>query len=216
MTKVLLVRHGETEIGRTRHLCGVTDEPLNTRGLRQAELLAGRLSEMRLAALYASGLQRAWVTAGRVASSRQMEVAASPEMRELDFGKCEGLTFDQVKERYPEVARLWLSRSPDLRYPEGESLEHFVRRVTSFGARLREHKGSDSVLLVAHLGSLRVLLCHLLGISWQHWWQFQLDNASITVIEMHPNGISPEDRRGMLLSLNDTSHLNGLGVSARE
>lgn len=214
MARLLLVRHGETEIGRTRHLCGVTDEPLNALGLLQSERLVKRLSEMRLDAIYASDLQRAWVTAGRVASSHQMQLAASPEMQELDFGRCEGLTFDQVKERYPDVARLWLSRSPDLHYPEGESLEHFVHRVTSFGSRLREHKGGDTVLLVAHLGSIRVLLCHLLGIPWPHWWQFQLDNASITVIEMHPNGISPEDRRGMLLSLNDTSHLHGLNVAA--
>lgn len=160
-----------------------------------------------LDAIYSSDLQRAWTTAEAVSVSHRMDVLACPEMREMDFGECEGLTFAQVEKRFPEVARLWLSRSPDLKYPGGESVLEFERRVESFGVRLQQHKANDTILLAAHLGSIRMLLCHLLGIPWQHWWQFQLDNASVSTLETHPHGLKPEERRSMLISLNDTSHL---------
>lgn len=215
MTRLLLVRHGETEMSRTRHLCGRTDEPLNLQGLHQIEILRDRLARTHLDAIYSSDLQRAWITAQAVASPHNIDISICPEMREMDFGQCEGLTFSQVELQCPEVARLWLSRSPALSYPGGESLDDFEQRVNSFSSRLQTHKASDTILLVAHLGSLRILVCHLLGIAREHWWQFQLDYTSISTVETNPSRIDPElDRRAMLICLNDTSHLNKAGDSS--
>lgn len=212
MAKLLLVRHGETEMGRNRFLCGQTDEPLNSQGLHQIERLGERLADVHLDAIYSSDLQRAWSTAQAVATPHHIAVTPWPEIREMDFGRCEGLTFAQVEKRYPEVARLWLARSPTLSYPGGESLDNFERRVNSLSARLRKHRATDTIVLVAHLGSLRLMLCCLLGIPRQHWWQFQLDYASLSTLETHPRGINPEsDGQAMLMVLNDTSHLTKSG-----
>ena len=212
MAKLLLVRHGETEMGRNRFLCGSTDEPLNNQGLKQIEHLGERLSRVHLDAIYSSDLQRAWATAQAVATPHHISATPCPEIREMDFGQCEGLTFTQVEKRYPEVARLWLARSPILAYPGGESLDNFEHRVNSLSARLRKHGPTDTIVLVAHLGSLRLMLCHLLGISRQHWWQFQLDYTSLSTLETHPRGINPEsDGQAMLIVLNDTSHLTTSG-----
>lgn len=194
-------------MGRTRHLCGSSDEPLNPEGLRQIDRLGQRLMAMPLNTIYSSDLQRAWATAEAVAAPHRVDVVACPEMREMDFGQCEDLTFQQVEKRFPQVARMWLSRSPDLQYPGGEKVQDFARRVQSFAVRLQQHKENETLVLAAHLGSMRMLLCHLLGIPWQHWWQFQLDYASLSALETHPVGLKPEDRLSMLISLNDTSHL---------
>lgn len=208
MARVILVRHGETEMGRNRFLCGQTDEPLNSQGLKQIEHLAERLSRVHLDAIYSSDLQRAWATAEAVAKTHNLAVMACPEIREMDFGQCEGLTFAQVEKRYPDVARLWLARSPMLSYPGGESLEHFAQRVNSLSVRLQKHKATDTIVLAAHLGSLRLLLCGLLGILRQHWWQFQLDYASSSTVDTQPRGVNPDsDGQAMLISLNDTSYL---------
>lgn len=208
LAKLLLVRHGETEMGRNRFLCGSTDEPLNAQGLRQIDRLGERLAATHVDAIYSSDLQRARATAQAISRNRHISVLACPEMKEMDFGQCEGLTFDQVENRYPDVARLWLARSPILAYPGGESLDRFEQRVGQVLSRLQKHKTTDTVVLVAHLGSLRILLCYLLGIPRQHWWQFQLDNASLNTVETQPRGIDPDsDGQAMLLSLNDTSHL---------
>lgn len=195
-------------MGRNRFLCGRTDEPLNSTGIRQIELVSKRLATTHLDAIYSSTLQRARVTAEAIAKNHNVPVIACPEIREMDFGQCEGLTFNQVEKRYPEVARLWLARSPVLSYPGGESLEHFAQRVSTLKAKFQKHRATDTIVLAAHLGSLRLLLCSLLGILQQHWWQFQLDYASLTTVETHPRGVDPGDEgRGMLLSLNDTAHL---------
>ena len=207
MARLILLRHGEIEMGRTRHLCGSSDEPLNAEGLRQIDRLAQRLTGAPVDAVYSSDLQRAWATAEAVAAAHRIDVVACPEMREMDFGECEGLTFQQVEKRFPDVARMWLARSPDLQYPGGEKVTDFAKRVEGFGMRLQQHKENETVVLAAHLGSLRMLLCHLLGIRWQHWWQFQLDYASLSALETRPAGLKAEDSSSMLITLNDTSHL---------
>lgn len=200
MSRLLLVRHGETELNSSERYWGHTDVRLSEAGLRQAERLSQILAAEKIDAVYSSPLSRARVTAETIVSGRPLEIITCPELREVNFGKLEGLTFAEVSQLYPEVTRLWMERDPGLRYPDGESIRQFNRRVGQFLGRLEKHSPEETILVVAHSGSLRVLMCRLLGLAVAHWRQFRLDLASLSILETYPQG-------AILNQLNEVCHL---------
>ncbi|MFC2003249.1 histidine phosphatase family protein [Chloroflexota bacterium] len=200
MSRLLLVRHGETRLNSTERYWGHTDVKLSATGLRQAERLRDLLATEKIDAAYSSNLSRARVTAETIASGHHLVVITCPELREVNFGKLEGLTFTEISQLYPEVTKLWIRRDPGLRYPGGESIGGFESRVSQFLSRLEKHTPKETILIVAHSGSLRVLMCHLLGLALEHRRQFRLDLASISVLETYPQG-------AILNRLNDVCHL---------
>ena len=199
MSRLLLVRHGETELNSSQRYWGTTDVPLGTAGLRQAEQLRNRLAGEMLSAVYSSELKRAATTAGIISSAR-LPVTVCSELREIHFGEIEGLTFAEVAENFPEVARMWIQRSPQMAYPGGESLEQLDNRIAEFIARLGRHDVDETVLVVAHAGVLRTLICQLLELDLKHRWNLRIDLASLSIVETYPEG-------AILSLLNDTSHL---------
>ena len=200
MSRLLMVRHGDTELNNTEKWYGYSDVRLSAAGFRQAERLRDRLAVEKIDAIYSSDLSRASVTAEVVASRHSLGVVICNELREINLGEFERLTFAEISRLYPEVARLWTERSMKLCAPGGESLDEFNKRVSRFLGRLEKHNPGETVLIVAHSGSLRLLICNLLGIGLQHWWQVRLDLASLSIMETYPEGT-------ILSLLNDVSHL---------
>ena len=200
MSKLILVRHGDTELNSDERYWGHSDVKLSAAGFRQAERLRDRLAAQKIDAIYSSNLQRASETAEVITSRHQLAVTTCAELREINFGKLEGLTFDEINQLYPEVTRLWAEGSSTLQYPGGESLDELNNRVSNFIGRLKKHTPEETILIVAHSGPLRLLMCQLLGIGLQHWRQFRLDLASLSMLEPHPQG-------AILSLLNDVSHL---------
>lgn len=200
MAKLFLVRHGETELNSTQRYWGKTDVGLGPAGLRQAEQLRDRLATERIDFFYASEMSRAMATARVIASIHHREVVPCPELREIDFGKIEGLNFTEVQARYPEIAKMWIERNPELCYPEGESLVALDKRIGLFKTRLEQHTGDEVVMVVAHSGVLRTLICQLLGLEMRNRWNLRLDLASLSIVETYPGA-------AILSLLNDTSHL---------
>lgn len=200
MSKLLLVRHGDTALNSAERHWGQTDIELSAAGLRQAERLRNRLATERIDTIYSSDLSRALVTAQIMASRHQLEVTTCAELREVNFGKLEGLTFAEVSQLYPEMAKLWSSWSLTLEFPDGESVDELNTRVRKFRDRLGKHTWEETILIVAHSAPLRLLICHLLEIELQHWRQIRLDLASLSIVETYPQG-------AILSLLNDVSHL---------
>ncbi len=200
MSRLLLVRHGDTELNSAERYWGHSDVKLSAAGLRQAEKLCGRLAAEKIDTIYSSDLRRASVTAETIASKHQLGVIICAELREINFGQLEGLTFREISQLYPEVAKLWAERSPKLKYPGGESLEEFTNRVSKFLSRLEKHTTEEPILIVAHSAVLRTLMCQLLGMELQHRWQIRLDFASLSIVETHQGG-------AIVSLLNDVSHL---------
>jgi alpha-ribazole phosphatase len=194
------VRHGDTESGSALRYWGQSDVKLSGAGLRQAERLRDRLATEKIDAIYTSNLQRASVTAKVIASNHQSNVITCDELNEVNFGKIEGLTFDEVSRLYPEVAQAWVSRSLSLEFPDGENFDKFNNRVSKFLSRLEKHTPEETILIVAHAGPLRLLVCHLLGLELRHWRQFRLDLASLSIVETYSQG-------AILNLLNEVSHL---------
>jgi broad specificity phosphatase PhoE len=200
LSKLLLVRHGETELNSSRRYWGKTDVALGTAGIKTAESLRDRLAGEIIKCIYSSTLQRALVTAQIIASTHDSEVIRCPELNEIDFGKMEGLDFSEVNGKFPEVVRQWVERSPDLAYPEGENLSQLDHRVSEFRERLSGHDTEDVILIVAHSGVLRTLICQLLGFETAVRWKIRLDLGSLSIVDTYPE-------TAILSLLNDTSHL---------
>ena len=201
MSRLLLARHGNTTGNSAERFWGQTDVELSEAGVRQAEQLGNRLAGEKIDAIYSGRLRRASATAGIIASHHQMEVITCPELLEINFGEIEGLSFREIGQRYPELVRAWATRDMSFRYPGGEGISELDRRVTKFYKRLQKHAPGETVLVVAHSGVLRLLICHLLQIDIWHWRQLYIDLASLSTVETHLQGAT-------LLSLNDTSHLH--------
>jgi broad specificity phosphatase PhoE len=178
----------------------VTDVELSPDGIRQAEQLGNYLSSEKIDAVYSSNLKRALVTAETIASRHQPGVITCAELREVNFGELEGLAFDEIGQRYPELTEAWVKRDTKLKYPGGDSLDEFSRRVGTFLNRLDKHTAEETILIVAHSGVLRTLICQLLGIGLERRWQFRIDLASLSIVETYSQDV-------ILSRLNDTSHL---------
>ncbi|MFC2012355.1 histidine phosphatase family protein [Chloroflexota bacterium] len=201
MPRLLLVRHGSTEFNDALRFAGVSDIELNTEGIRQAEKLRDRLAKEKIDVIYCSELKRALATARIISPNHQTETVVCPELRECNYGEAEGLTIEEIRQRFPEIASAMSENSLEIDFPGGESFNSFIHRAGTFANRLDEHTAEQTILVVTHGGVLRALVCCLLGLDKRHWWNFQFSNASLSVIEMHR-------RRRRLTLLNDTSHLN--------
>jgi alpha-ribazole phosphatase len=172
-------------------------------GYRQVERLRDRLVNERIDAIYSSDLRRALVTAEVISSGHNVDIVTCSELREINYGELEGLTFEEISRLYPEVAELVTNFSLRLKFPGGESFEGFIERASKFLDKLKRHTPSQTILVVSHSGPLRVLVCHLLGIEQSHWRQIRLDNASLSIMETYPQG-------AIVSLLNDTAHLRGV------
>ena len=201
MLSLLLVRHGVTDWNAQRIYQGQTDVPLSDQGRKQAEQLAKRLVGQNIDAVYASDLIRAGETANIIGEKIGAEIIPEPRLREMSFGILEGLTFTEAQMRYPDVVNAWLEdyNSPP---PNGETMDSFSARVSSFLDDLQKIHKDQTILLVAHGGSLNELVRLLLEVPVERRWSFAMDNASLS--EM----ILVDDGYPLLKRLNDICHLD--------
>ena len=201
MARLLLVRHGLTDHNVDRRVAGYTNVDLNEEGFRQVEKLNKRLADEKIDAVYSSDLQRAVDTAKGAVSGRDIEITTCYELREMNFGEAEEMTFAELNEKYPDLARSVMNVDTGLSFPGGESFADFVERVQVFLKILEKFNEDHTVLIVSHGATLKVIVCELLGIDPNHWYQMGIDNASLSVINTY-------EHRTILNSLNETSFLN--------
>ena len=204
MARLLLVRHGEAKENSNGRFWGRTDVELSDVGLRQAERLRDRLASEDISIVYSSDLRRALQTAQAIASRYELSVIACHELQEIDFGSAEGLTYGEISRKYPDLVKSWFSWDLSFRFPDGESIADLNNRVSRFLHRLEEHAKEKTIVVTAHSGVLRLLICNLLGLELRHWRQIRLDLASLSVVETYPEV-------AILSLLNDVSHLKCKG-----
>jgi alpha-ribazole phosphatase len=200
LSKILLVRHGITEKYASDRFWGKTDIPLSTAGTKQAGQLRDRLATVKIDAIYSSTLKRARSTAEIIASGHPAEITVCGELDECNFGDIEGLNYEEIKKDYPALAEE-LERWKAVAFPGGESLEQLNARVQTFLRKLKKPRPQETVLIVAHGGPLRLIICNLLGLGLDFWLKIRIDLASLSIVETYP-------RATVLSLLNDVSHLN--------
>ena len=199
--RLILVRHGHADPDGAGRYWGQSDVLLTGLGREQAEKLRRYLESEKIDAVYSSELRRCYETAATITAGRSLDITRCTELNEVNFGKLEGLTYEEISQRYPEVTRLWEDWDPALAFPEGENFEQFAARVATFIKRLAEHTGDETVLVVGHGGVFKLLLCYLAGLGIEHWWKFRFDIGSVSILDVH-NGTAT------ISLLSDVSHLN--------
>jgi broad specificity phosphatase PhoE len=203
MTEIILVRHGETEWNASETFRGRADVDLNATGIRQAELLGKYLSGEKIDLIYSSPLKRAVKTAEAIAKFQNIEINTVENLIDFDYGEWQGLTLNEVKERYPELYQDWRDTPEQVRIPGGESLESVRDRAMPFVEDAVMRCGEGKVALVAHQVVHKVLICALLGLDNSNFRNIKLDNGAITrfVYDGH---------RVILNAHNDTSYLKDI------
>ena len=201
MTRVVLVRHGQTEWNRVERFRGHTDIPLNETGIWQAEQ-AGRAIKERysVSAIYTSPMSRATRTAEIIGQATGVPVQVLPPLGDYSFGEWEGKTPEEVKAEYPEQFRLWMTAPHRAKIPGGESLRRRRLQVAAALERLAVEHQDQTVVLVSHRIVSKIITCYLLGLDNSHLWGVDLDTASISLFQRHKWG-------WLTLMLNDTCHL---------
>jgi probable phosphoglycerate mutase len=152
---------------------------LSPLGVLQSARLAECLANEPIDAVYSSGQSRAWLTAAPLAARLGLEVIAEPRLRERSFGIFEGLTLDEVAERYPPEFKKWRERDPAWRPEGGESGQQLIDRVLSAVSDIGIKHPSQTVVLVSHGGVLDVLYREARLLEWHAPREHQMLNAAI-------------------------------------
>jgi probable phosphoglycerate mutase len=187
-TRLLLLRHGQTEFSRERRYSGRGNPELTETGRGQAAAAARYLAERGgIDAVITSPLQRAYDTATAAATALGLDVTIDDDLIETDFGAWEGLTFGEARERDPDLHGHWL-RDTSLRPPDGESFDDVQQRVQRLRTRiLAEHPGK-AVLVVSHVTPIKTLLRLALDAGTSILHRLHLDLASLSIAEFYPDG----------------------------
>ena len=205
--EIFLVRHGETAWNINQVFRGRIDVALNETGLKQAELLARYLDGLKLDAIYSSPLKRALQTAEAIAKRSKLKVVIEAGITDLDFGKWQGLSHQEVSDTYRDLYSEWMTHPERVRMPDGESLTEVRERAAAVVNDLTA-KQLDRAVLVSHRVVNKVLSCALLGLDNSHFWSIRLDTCGITTFIY-------EKGRFILAKHNDTSFLRPVGGEGR-
>ncbi|NKQ57367.1 bifunctional RNase H/acid phosphatase [Amycolatopsis sp. K13G38] len=206
-TRLLLLRHGQTEMSIDRRYSGRGDVVLTEHGRQQAAAAAKRLAGMpevvkagEAVRIIASPLMRAKQTAQAVADAVGGRVETHQGLLETDFGEWEGLTFAEAAERDPELHGSWI-RDTTVAPPGGESFESVHRRVTAFRDEMLEHHAGETVVVVSHVTPIKSILRLALDAGPSLLFRLHLDLASLSLAEFYPDG------NASVRLANDTCHL---------
>jgi broad specificity phosphatase PhoE len=160
LRRIVLLRHGETVGNSRERFHGNSDVALSDEGRAQVRAAAKRLATEVFEVVAASPLRRAWQSAALL--SNGAPVLLVPEFREIDFGRWEGLTAEEIEAQDPVLYRAWRERAADFEFPGGERRAAFNERVER-GLAAVAHTGAENALVVTHRGVIRALAIHLLG-----------------------------------------------------
>lgn len=200
-TRIIAVRHGETDWNLASRIQGSTDIALNARGRWQAERLAHALAHEPLAAVYSSDLSRAFDTADAVAQRVGLQVVRDEGLRERRFGCFEGFSFAEIEQRWPDEAMRWRRRDPAFGPEGGETLADFYERCVTCGVRLASAHPGQTIAVVAHGGVMDCLYRAASRIALQAPRTWQVGNASINRLLYTHQGFS-------LVGWSDGGHLD--------
>lgn len=184
-TRVIFVRHGETDFPADRIYCDEREDPvLNASGVAQASQAASCLKQVRVDALYASPCLRTKMTAETlVAAHPDLNVVFDDRLRERHFGRWEGLYFGEIERDFPLEHQAWKQNQAAFKPDGGESVYDLSDRVELAMQEILVRHHGEAVVVVAHVGPIRVLVAKALGMPVESYRQLRIDPASITVVD---------------------------------
>ena len=202
-TKLFLIRHGSTDWNAKQRYCGFVDIALNNKGKAQAKRLCKRLKNETVHKVYSSDRKRAIQTAGIVFKGYDIEKI--PDLREMNFGIFEGLTYKQIMKNFPDTYKKWIDNPFETVIPSGESLTILKKRVVKAFKKIILRHPNQTVAVVCHGGAISAFINHIL--KSKDFWEHIPQSASLTLLELKNNKFK-------INLLNDISHLSGIKIDA--
>jgi len=185
-----LLRHGST--GAHGRFIGSTDLPVSTAGLEQLNSTRRMLEQKAITTVFCSPLLRCRQTVDRL--QLDAKVIEQPHLREIDFGAWEGLTFPEIAADWPGLVNEWASCSVDFTFPDGEKISDFLQRINTVRQAI-DTCPDKNILVVAHGGVIRHLICLYLGLGPEHYLLFDIQAGCFSTLSLYSEG-------GILTSLN--------------
>lgn len=204
MTRIILVRHGETTWNIEGRFQGQMDTPLSEKGLKQGHMLAEGLRNIPFDLCIASPLQRSYNTGKFCADLHNIPVVTDERLMEINHGSWEGMLSKDIAVTYADDFATWHTQPHLVTMPDGgESLEDVRRRVRAAFDEYVEKYPDKTILVAAHDAVNKAIICDLMGMGMEHFWQVKQDNTCINVLEYN-------DGAWRCVLLNSTHHLGFL------
>jgi len=198
MKKLIIIRHGETDYSIKQKCCGQTDVPINSKGIKQAEVLHDSLKRFKVDKVYTSNMKRTIQTAKIIFRDKPLNKRRG--IREIDFGKFTGLTYKDIKMRYYSAFKVFMDDPANAKMLKGDTIRGFAQRVIRSYNRIYNENPNKTVAIVAHINPIRVILLHILGKTINDYWSIHQDIGAINVIEF-------KNKKPKIIAINDTSYL---------
>ena len=198
-TRLLLIRHAQTEWNIQRRFQGHGDSPITEEGQEQLQRLKSRLVGLEFDVVYSSDLRRTIETSQMLSGKQRVE---EPRLRERGVGILEGLNLEQIMAEHAEAFRAFRSGDKDHQIEGGESLQIALNRAWTFLEEMPEKHPGAELAAVSHAGLIRLICKQILGLALDAPNFFQIPNTSLTQLVF-----SPKDRSWSLECLADTTHL---------
>lgn len=177
---IYLIRHGETDWNLQKRYQGQTDTELNEQGREQAAKLAQKMKHKDIDLVYVSDLLRAKEFASMVFPNKR--IIELPELREMNFGIFEGLTYQEIMEKYPQEYETWFANPAAYTIINGESLLELAERVNLVWEIISREAEDQNIAVVAHGGPLKVILGKLQGKALKNIWEIEVGNGAVEVV----------------------------------
>lgn len=199
------MRHGETawSKGNKHTVRGRIDLPLNKIGEQQAAAVAEHLSGESVSTVYSSPLTRAVKTADEIAKNHGIKEIKHPGFIDLDFGAWQGRLHKDLVEEFPRLYSKWMVNPEKMVFPHGETLQTVYDRVAIAITDIIKNHKNETIVIVSHGVVLRLVLCFIKQVGIKKFWDFDLDNCTITKVIYKKGKFEIE-------TMNDSKHLSDL------
>ena len=200
MVKLILVRHALTVDNQKSRLSGHIDSSISEEGKEQIDKITNYLKDFDIDKIYTTTSSRTKDTVKKLSELKSIEIIEKESLKEISFGDFEGLTFDEIKDKYPKEFQDMIEKGYEYKYPNGESLIDSYNRVCIELDNIISNNDDRTILICSHGGTIRNIITYLISNSYKYHWNFKIDNGSVTILEV-------QDWFTVITAMNNTSFI---------
>lgn len=200
MVKLILVRHALTVDNQKSRLSGHIDSSISEEGKEQIDKITNYLKDFDIDKIYTTTSSRTKDTVKKLSKLKSIEIIEKESLKEISFGDFEGLTFDEIKDKYPKEFQDMIEKGYEYKYPNGESLIDSYNRVCIELDNIISNNDDRTILICSHGGTIRNIITYLISNSYKYHWNFKIDNGSVTILEI-------QDGFTVITAMNNTSFI---------
>lgn len=200
MVKLILVRHALTVDNQKSRLSGHIDSSISEEGKEQIDKITNYLKDFDIDKIYTTTSSRTKDTVKKLSELKSIEIIEKESLKEISFGDFEGLTFDEIKDKYPKEFQDMIENGYEYKYPNGESLIDSYNRVCIELDNIISNNDDRTILICSHGGTIRNIITYLISNSYKYHWNFKIDNGSVTILEV-------QDGFTVITAMNNTSFI---------